>query len=263
MTDDLALLAAVTELAHTAGEKVRAEFSPDARPSSRADMAAVGHRLRDVMLDDLRAGLTALRPGARWVEDEQETVPLDDGEWWAVDDVEGAVNHVHGMPEWSVNVTLVRDRKPVLAVVRQPVGDLTYTAVQGGGAYRDDRPLRVGTKSRLNDALVATGQAEADQESTYRRIGESVTAMLDHALLVRMFVPSTPPMLLVASGQLDVFWQYEPVLPGVAPGILLITEAGGVVSRIDGSPWLPGAKDILVTTPALHTAAVAVLTTVA
>jgi myo-inositol-1(or 4)-monophosphatase len=110
---------------------------------------------------------------------------------------------------------------------------------------------------------VVTGQAEAGQQDTYRRIGQSVTALLSRALLVRVFVPSTFPLLLVAAGQLDVFWQYEPVLPGVAPGVLLVTEAGGVVSRIDGSPWRPGDPDILVAPPGLHRAVAQVLATVA
>jgi myo-inositol-1(or 4)-monophosphatase len=83
--------------------------------------------------------------------------------------------------------------------------------------------------------------------------------MLAEALMVKATVPSTFPMLLVASGQNDVFWQFAPVLPGVAAGLLLIAEAGGVVTRLDGSPWRPGDPDILATAPALHKAAAAVL----
>jgi myo-inositol-1(or 4)-monophosphatase len=150
----------------------------------------------------------------------------------------------------------------VLAVVRQPVGDLTYTAVLGGGAHLNGRPLRTSAKTSLDAAIAVTGQAEAGQGGTYRRIGESVTAMLGQALLVRAFVPSTFPMLLVATGQNDVFWQYEPVLPGVAAGALLITEAGGTVSRIDGSAWSPGSPDILAAAPALHRSAAGALATV-
>ena len=78
----------------------------------------------------------------------------------------------------------------------------------------------------------------------------------------RTFVPSTFPMLLVAAGQNDVFWQYEPVLPGIAAGALLITEAGGTVSRIDGCPWRPGSPDILAAAPGLHQAAADVLAAV-
>jgi myo-inositol-1(or 4)-monophosphatase len=66
-------------------------------------------------------------------------------------------------------------------------------------------------------------------------------------------------MLLVATGQHEVFWQYAPVLPGVAAGVLLVSEAGGIVSRVDGSPWQPGSPDILVAAPGVHVAAVAAL----
>src|ERR1700743_2254216 len=68
--------------------------------------------------------------------------PLPPGEWWVVDAVEGGVNYVHGLPEWAVTVTLLRDGQPVLTVVRQPVGDLTYTAVRGAGAYLNGTRLR-------------------------------------------------------------------------------------------------------------------------
>src|SRR6204780_1680396 len=159
------------------------------------------------------------------------------------------------MTEWCVTVTLVRDGRPVVAVVRHPVGALTSAAVLGAGAHLNGRPLRTSAKTSLDAAIAVTGQAEAGQDGTYRRIGESVTAMLGQALLVRTFVPSTFPMLLVAAGQHDGFWQYAPVLPGIAAGALLITEAGGTVSRIDGSPWSPGSPDILAAAPALHQAA--------
>jgi myo-inositol-1(or 4)-monophosphatase len=181
------------------------------------------------------------------------------GEWWVVDAVEGAVNYLHGLPDWAVTVALVSDGQPVLAVVRQPVGDRSYTAVRGAGAQLNGWRLRVSAKSALDAAIAVTGQAEAGQDGTYRRIGDSVTAMLGHALLVRTFVPSTFPLLLLAAGQHDVFWQYQPVLPGVAAGALLVTEAGGAVSGIDGSPWGPGSPDILAAAPGLHQAAASVL----
>ena len=259
VTEYADLLSSVVKAATAAGDRLMAEFSPDARPASRAGMATAGGQIEELVLDGLRPELASLRPGAGWVADDMQTTPLPRGEWWVVDAVEGAVNYMHGMPEWGVTVTLMRDSQPVLAVVRQPVGDLTYTAVLGGGARRNGRPLRTSAKTGLDAAIAVTGQAEAGQEKTYRRIGDSVTTMLGHALLVRTFVPSTFPLLLVTAGQHDVFWQYEPVLPGVAAGALLVTEAGGVVSRIDGSPWSPGSPDFLAAAPGLHQAAVAAL----
>jgi len=259
MLDDQALLAGVVEAATAAGQALQARYSVAGRPADRAAMFHAGTVDSEVSLAILRPALTSLRPGAQWLPEEHETTALPAGEWWVVDEVEGNVNLVHGLPEWAVSVALVRNGQPVLAVVRQPVGDLTYTALRGGGAYLNGAALHVSAKTEMNAAIVVTGQAEADQAGTYERIGQSVTAMLHRALLVRASVPSTFPMLLVAAGHHDVFWQYEPTLPGVAAGALMITEAGGVVTRADGSPWSPGSNTVLASAPGLHSAAVQIL----
>lgn len=261
--EDLTLLPAVIDIARASGDRLLATYSPAARPTGRPDMFTAGQRNEEVSSDGLREALAALRPAAGWVDDDHETTELPPGEWWTVDAVEGNVNHVHGLAEWCVSITLLRDQVPVLTVVYQPVGDLLHTAVLGAGAQLNGRLLHVSPKTDLNAALVTTGQAEADQDGTYRRIGDSITAMLGHALAVRASVPSTFPMLQVASGQNDAFWQYEPVLPGIAAGVLLVREAGGVACRVDGSPWRPGSPDILVTTPTLRDAVVGVLADIA
>lgn len=261
-TDDQLLLTKVIDAVHDAGARLLALYSPDARPRDWNEIRSAGRRNEKASIDGLQAALTAACPQAQWVDDEQETVVLPSGEWWVVDAMEGGVNLVHGLPEWCVSATLLRDNIPVLAAVYQPIGDLTYTVIRGGGAYLNGRPLRTSTKSDLAVAIVTTGQAEAGQEQTYRRIGDAVTAMLSRSLLVRATVPSTFPLLLVASGHYDVFWQYEPVLPGIAAGALFITEAGGIISDIHGHPWQPGSPDFLAASPRLHAAAVEVLSTV-
>ena len=173
--------------------------------------------------------------------------------------MEGNINHVRGLRTWSINVALLRDGAPVLAAVFQPADGLLYMAARGRGAYVNDIQLRVSGKKTFDTAVAATGQAEAGQVETYRRLGDSVAAMLGKALLVQMSVPCTFPILLVASGQNDVFWQYMPTLSGVAPGVLLAQEAGAIVTRIDGTPWTPEAADLLIATPLLHADTVAVL----
>ncbi len=116
--------------------------------------------------------------------------PLPAGEWWVVDAAEGNVNHIHGMTEWAVTATLVRDNKPVLTAVYLPVADTMYTAVKGGGAYQDGIRISASIKPKLDAALVGTGQAKpGESKQTFRRMGESITAMLGKALLVRASVP--------------------------------------------------------------------------
>jgi myo-inositol-1(or 4)-monophosphatase len=254
---DAVLLTGVVAAVQNAGTSLLARYTPGARPDSREALFAALSANERVSADMLRAALSTLRPSAGWVDEDLETVPLPGGEWWVVDAVEGNVNHIHGMPEWAVTATLVRDNTPVLAVVNQPVGNLTYTAMRGNGAQLNGRALHASAKTDLSAALAATGQAEAGQTNTYPKIAASVEAMLERALLVRATVPSTFPMLQIAEGHIDVFWQYESVLPGIAAGALLITEAGGRVTGTNGQPWRPGVRDVIAAASGIHAAALA------
>jgi myo-inositol-1(or 4)-monophosphatase len=261
-TEDLAFLAKATNAAHRAGARLLEMFTTGARPASRADMYDAGRRIEEASLAILRTALTEVRPQARWAGDDEETIALPPGEWWVVDGVEGAVNHVHGLPEWAVNVTLVRDNTPVLTVVFQPVAGLTYTALRGGGAHLNGVPLRVSAKTDL-DAAVATASQAGGGPELNRRFADSVAVMMGRALLVRNTIPTTFPLLGIASGQYDLFWQYEPDLPGSAAGALIVAEAGGLATDLRGQPWRPGSPDILVAAPGIHAAALDVLSTVA
>ncbi|WP_179300909.1 inositol monophosphatase family protein [Rhodococcus sp. ACPA4] len=244
------LLPHVVEIALGAGEKLLALYEPDNRPADRTQIFEAMRRNENAV-SSLRAELKSTRPQATWLPDELESAPLPDGEWWVVDAVEGNINHVHGTGEWCVTITLVAGGEPVLTVVRAPIGDNTYTAIAGEGAHLGTKTLRVAEKHDLADSLALTGQAEHGQTDTHQAISQSIGAMLGQNLLVQATVPSTFPLLAVASGHADVFWQYQPTLPGVAAGILLATEAGGTATRINGTPWTPGSSDILVSNTTL------------
>jgi myo-inositol-1(or 4)-monophosphatase len=260
--DEVALLPTVIDAVHAAGKVLLDRYASDSRPIGREEILAAGRGNEQASLAVLRPALAAARPGARWVDDDHETTWLPDGEWWTVDAVEGNVNHVHGLAEWCVSVTLIRDNSPILAAIYQPIGELTYSAALGHGAHLNDQPLRTSRKTELAWAIATTGQAESGQQETYRLIGVSIAAMLERVMLVRATVPSTFPLLMVAAGHADLFWEYAPVLPGVAAGALMITEAGGFISDIQGRTWVPGSPNILASAPGVHAAAVEALTSV-
>jgi myo-inositol-1(or 4)-monophosphatase len=261
-TVDARLVESVIEEVHAAGARLMSGFSPTARPDNGEDMFLAASISESLSLGPLQAALAGALPAAGWVEDEGESAVLGDGDWWVVDAVEGNVNYIHGSPEWCVSVALVRNNAPVLAVVHEPVGGRTYTATAGGGAWLNGKPLRTSRKTDLASALATTAQAAAGQRDIYHQIGASITAMLEEALLVRATVPSTFPLLMVAAGHADVFWQYQPVLTGIAPGMLLVAEAGGTVTDIDGQPWRPGSRSFLASAPGVHRAAAEVLSSV-
>lgn len=228
-------------------------FKSDARAADLPQLIKMIEDNDTAVTRQLRASLLALRPDAQWLDDEKASGPLPAGEWWVADPAEGNVNHIHGTAEWAVTATLVRDNVPVLTVVAEPLAVKLYTAVLGGGAYLNGQPLRVSQKPSLAAALVSTGQAmPGEGKLAYSKIGQSVTAMLEHALLVRMAVPATMQLVQVATGQLDAFWQHGNVLSGLVSGALLVTEAGGLVTDWSGKPWTLSSPNFIASAPVMN-----------
>ncbi|MCY0944163.1 inositol monophosphatase family protein [Streptomyces antarcticus] len=260
----LAELEAVLERTVTAvkaaGELLRERHDVGARPGDLEEVVGAIHANDEAVLALIKQPLLTARPGSRWVEDELAGGALPAGEWWVVDTAEGNINHVHGMGDWGVTATLVRDNAPVLTVVHLPLTGDTYTAVQGRGALLNGERLRSSAKTDLRAALVGTGQAKPrEDEAALRRMGASVTAMLINALVVRVSVPATMQLIHVASGRMDAFWQFSDVRSGLLPGALLVAEAGGSVTDTRGVPWSLTSDDFLASAPGLHTQAVGVL----
>ncbi|MFD9412027.1 inositol monophosphatase family protein [Streptomyces sp. NPDC059989] len=261
---DATLLSDVTAAVKAAGVTLRDRYTSHARGVSLDEVVGEIHANDDAVLDVLREPLLRARQGAQWAEDELAGGALPPGEWWVVDPAEGNINHVHGMEDWAVTATLVRDNRPVLTVVHLPLTGDTYTAVAGGGARLNDRPLKVSAKTDLGAALIGTGQAKpGEDERTFRRIGDSVTAMLINGLVVRVSVPATMQLIHVAAGRMDAFWQFSDVRSGLVAGALLVSEAGGTVTDLTGEPWNTASRDFLAAAPGIHGAALKVLSPIA
>ncbi|QLJ03005.1 3'(2'),5'-bisphosphate nucleotidase CysQ [Streptomyces sp. NEAU-sy36] len=258
------LMSDTTAAVRNAGLTLRERYLPHGRGVSLSEIVEEIHANDDAVLDVLREPLLRARPEARWADDELAGGALPPGEWWVVDPAEGNINHVHGMPDWAVTATLVRDDQPVLTVVHLPLTGDTYTAVAGGGAHLDGLPLQVSAKTDPRAALTGTGQAKPGEDHhVFRRIGESVTAMLAGGLVVRVSVPATLQLIHVAAGRMDAFWQFSDVRSGLVAGALLVSEAGGVVTDLAGKPWSTGSRDFLAAAPGIHSAALDVLSPIA
>ncbi|MCX4451523.1 3'(2'),5'-bisphosphate nucleotidase CysQ [Streptomyces sp. NBC_01789] len=254
---DSDLLRLTVEAVRKAGSVLRERFGDVVRYETREELMSALAVNDNAALGILRPALTGLRPDAGWVEDELDGGALPPGEWWVVDPAEGNVNHLHALAEWAVTATLVRENRPVLTVVHVPLTGETYTALDGGGAHLDGRPLRVSPATDLGLGLVATSQARPDEdEKVVRRVGSSITAMLFDALVVRTSVPATLHLVNVAAGRIDAFWQFAGARADLLPGALLVTEAGGRISDAEGRPWTPQSDSFLAAAPGVHAQAV-------
>ncbi len=259
-THDADLLAQTAIAVRAAGSALRERFGEVVRYRTRDELMRAIDANNDAALDVLRPRLAALRPDGQWVEDELAGGALPTGEWWIVDPAEGNVNHLHGLPEWAVTATLVRDNQPVLTAVHLPLTGQTYTALAGGGAHLDGRPLSVSDTPGLDVSLVATSQSRPDQDETVvRRLGSSITAMLRDALVVRTSVPATLHLLDVAAGRIEAFWLFAGARADLFAGALLVAEAGGLITDTEGRPWTPASESFLAAAPGVHAQAVTTL----
>jgi myo-inositol-1(or 4)-monophosphatase len=254
------LLTATTAAVRAAGDRVLARYSPATRQPGLTELLKSLHDNDSAVADVLRPALADIRPEARWLDDEHGSGPLPAGEWWLIDPMGGNVNAVHGMPDWNVGVSLVRDGRPVLAVLYFPVLGEMFTATEGGGAHLGGERLRVSAKTALDGALAGTGQAQPGHDAgLFARMGSSFAAMSEAALYVRISVPVTHQLAQVAAGRMDLHWQFDNVRSHAA-GVLLVQEAGGVVTDLDGGPWDLTSTGYLAAAPGVHAAALKVLT---
>lgn len=253
------LLDATTAAVREAGARMLARYSPAARQPGLPEVLDSLHANDTAVAEALRPALAAIRPQARWLNDEHGSGPLPDGEWWLIDPVGGNVNAVHGMPDWNLGVSLVAEGRPVLAVLYFPVLGEMFTAREGGGTFLGGERVRVSAKTSLAGALTGTGQAQPGHDAALLELmGTSFTAMAKAALHVRISVPVTQQLAQVAAGRLDLHWQLDNVRSHAA-GVLLVQEAGGVVTDLDGKPWEPASERYLAAAPGVHAAALEVL----
>ncbi len=254
------LLATTVAAVRHAGARMMTRYSTESRPPGLPELLAHLQANDAAVADTLRPALTEALPSAGWLDDEHGSGPLAKGEWWLVDPVGGNVNAVHGMPDWNIGVSLVRDGRPVLAVVYFPVSDEMFTATEGGGAFLNGVRLRVSAKTSLDGALAGTGQAKPGHDPDLaQRMGSAFAAMADAALHVRVSVPVTHQLAQVAAGRMDLHWQFDHVRSHAA-GVLLVQEAGGVVTGLEGKPWELAGESYLAAAPGVHAAALEVLT---
>lgn len=170
---------------------------------------------------------------------------------WIVDPLDGTTNYTIGNPLFGTMVGLVVDGNVVLNVIALPIVGGLYHALVGRGAYRDGRRIHVSRTSRLNDAIVNVGFTH-DIPPMRRglRIHGKIFA---HVRNARQFATGAVAFPFVASGRIDASLMPEPSHAwDVAPGILLVREAGGTVTDLTGRPWTLKSREHLASNGRIH-----------
>lgn len=201
------------------------------------------------------AELKKARPHYGILSEESGFAPgKDTSNRWIVDPLDGTTNFLHGLPQFAVSIGLERDAELIAGVVYAPVLDQLFTAEKGKGAHLNGNRLRVSARRNIADALFATGipfkgiMDERDRARVLREIG----AVMAVSAGVRRFGSATLDLAYVAAGRFEGFWETGLSAWDMAAGIVLVREAGGFVSEIDGRDGMMTNRNILAANDSLH-----------
>ena len=170
---------------------------------------------------------------------------------WIIDPLDGTTNFVHNYPSFSVSIGVFYNLKPIVAcIIELPVNHV-YTAVKDQGAYCDDSIISVSTVKELGKSLLVTGFGYELSELWERNmiLFKRLTKITQG---VRRIGSAAVDLCHVACGKVDGFWEYELHPWDTAAGILIVEEAGGNVSQMDGSAYSIFDNQILTSNSLIH-----------
>ena len=190
----------------------------------------------------IKTDLMEARPTYGWLGEETGgAAGADPTRRWIVDPLDGTTNFLHGMPHWAVSIALEHKGEIVSGVVYDPAKDEMFWAEKGTGCWlNDNKRMRVSGRKTMAEAVFATG-VPFGAKSTLPRMLQDLARLMPACAGVRRWGAASLDLAYVAAGRFDGYWERELQAWDVAAGLLLVKEAGGLVSGIeDGADPLDG-----------------------
>ncbi len=251
MTDYAELLSAAKRAAAAATEFIRAaDRPPDTsweKKGASDFVTAVDRGAESIIAESLTKDI----PGSV-VWGEELTPEIASGDpVWVVDPLDGTTNYIHGFPAYAVSIAAVTDGQPRAAVVTDVVRGAQFHATDGGGAWQESMRLSVSERKRPEDCLIGTGFPfkHPDLLAPYLR---QFTTILSATSGIRRAGSAALDLTHLARGFFDGFWELALAPWDVAAGTLIVREAGGVVTNLDGSDDVITHGPIVAGNPAVH-----------
>lgn len=242
-------LEVAVETAQEAGALLLAEFDHPAKISYKGEVDIVtqaDRRSEEAIVTRLRTHF----PKHAIVAEEGGGSESDSEFRWYVDPLDGTTNFAHGYPCFAVSIGLEEAGELLVGVIYQPVTGELFTAIKGEGAYLNQRRIHVSKVDRLATSLLATGFP-----SVKRTQNPNIYYYWDFTLRshgVRRDGSAALDLAAVAAGRFDGFWEFGLHSWDTAAGVLLVREAGGVATRLNGQLYRPGEPEILASNGLVH-----------
>jgi myo-inositol-1(or 4)-monophosphatase len=169
---------------------------------------------------------------------------------WYVDPLDGTTNFAHGFPYFCVSLGLAYQGELVAGVLYDPTRDELFAAGKSRGAVLNGRAIHVSAVRRLGEALLATGFPTHERNDNPNIHYYHHFTMRSHG--IRRAGAAALDLTAVACGRVDGYWEFSLKPWDTAAGVLLVREAGGTVTRFDGSPWRMDSRETLATNGLIH-----------
>ena len=250
-------VAAATEAVLRAGAIQKSRFGGEFQVFHKGTIdlvTEVDRACEDEILDVIR---TRFR-GHDIVTEETRLERTGSRQLWFVDPLDGTTNYAHGYPVFCSSVALAVDGELVAGAVYDPLREELFTAERGGGAHLNGRRLRASSRAELITSLLVTG-LPYDLDRDLAGPLALFNRFMARARAIRRDGAAALDLCYVAAGRVDGFWELRLQPWDVMAGALMIEEAGGRVSRFDGSPIGFEADEVLATNGTLHPAMLSVL----
>src|SRR5271156_115267 len=194
-------------------------------------VTAADHRAEEIVREELAKA----RPNYGFLGEEGGVREgSDKSHRWIVDPLDGTTNFLHGIPHFAVSIALERSGVIVAALTFNPANDELFIAERGKGAFLNDRRIRVAARKRLDDGVVAGGLPHYGRGGDLAHAREEIAAAQHHFAGLRRFGAATLDLAWIAAGRFDAYWERDLSPWDLAAGILIVREAGGFVSDLDG-----------------------------
>lgn len=189
--------------------------------------------------------LSKARPGYSFLMEESGTIEgSDKTHRWIIDPLDGTTNFLHGIPLFAISVGLEREGELVAGIVYNPIMDEMFTAEKGTGCFLNDKRVRVGGRNRFRDYVLTTGIPHVGRPG-HNRFLKECSVMMGTVAGVRRTGSAATDLAWVASGRFDGYWEYDIKPWDMAAGIILVKEAGGYVTDINGKQDMLGSGTIV------------------
>jgi myo-inositol-1(or 4)-monophosphatase len=206
----------------------------------------------------LREELNKARPGYAFLMEESGAHGAENWAWrWIIDPLDGTTNFLHGIPHWALSIGLEKrltdgSSEAVAGLIYAPAVDEMFWAEKGGGAFVNERRLRVSARRELKDAVLATGIPFAAVSAPRRlAFARTLGALMPVVAGIRRFGAAALDLAWVAGGRYDGYWELGLKPWDMSAGLLLVREAGGYATDPDGGD-ARGSGDVVAANPHLH-----------